>query len=190
MKYRHLMIILIGTSFLLGACRKGMVEDGRIKPLEESHFFPNGMTARSPVDGTIPRDGSIGDSAYFQGEANGRLVTGFPRPFTKDLVERGQERFDIYCAACHSRTGDGNGMIVQRGFPAPPTYHQQRLREAPPGYYFGVITRGYGVMYSYADRVAPADRWAVIAYIRALQRSQDARWNDVPEAEMAQLQNQ
>ena len=172
---------------LLGGCRKGMVEDGHIKPLEESQYFPNRMTARPPVEETVPRDQLNENSAFFQGEIAGRLVTGFPMPLTNDLLARGRERFDVYCSACHGRTGMGNGMVVQRGFPAPPTYHQKRLRDAPPGYFFGVITRGYGVMYSYADRVNPADRWAIVAYIRALQRSQDARWNDVPEADKKEL---
>ncbi len=171
-------------------CRKGMVENGRVKPLESSEFFTNGMTARQPVDGTVPRGGLEADTAFYQGEINGHLVTGFPMPVTLDLLERGRERFDIYCSACHSRTGSGDGMIVQRGFPAPPTYHQERLRVVPPGYLFGVITKGYGVMYSYADRVPPSDRWAIAAYIRALQFSQDARWNDVPEPERNRLTNQ
>jgi len=184
MKLTTVVILLVG---LLCSCRKGMVEDGRIKPLEKSDYFSNGMTARPPVEGTVPRDQLDADSAYFQGEINGRLVTGFPMVLTTDILARGQERFDIYCSVCHSRTGEGNGMVVQRGFPQPPTYHQSRLRDAPPGYFFGVITRGYGVMYAYADRVKPSDRWAIVAYIRALQRSQDARWNDVPEAERNKL---
>jgi mono/diheme cytochrome c family protein len=95
-------------------------------------------------------------------------------------LERGRERFEIFCAVCHGRTGNGDGMIVQRGFPAPPTFHQERLRTVPPGYLFGVMTRGYGAMASYADRVSAADRWAIAAYIRALQLSQDARIDDVP----------
>ncbi|MCX6967151.1 MAG: cytochrome c [Verrucomicrobia bacterium] len=178
---------LLLVALLFCGCRKAMVEDGHIKPLEESHYFANGTTARTPVEGTVPRGQLQEDTAFYQGEIAGRLVTGFPMRITKELLTRGQERFDIYCAVCHGRTGAGNGMIVQRGFPAPPTYHQKRLRDAPPGYFFGVITRGYGVMYSYADRVPPADRWAITAYIRALQRSQDARWNDVPEAERKEL---
>ena len=180
--------MLLALLLVLAGCRKGMVEDGRIKPLEESHYFANGMTARPPVEGALARGQLEADGAFYQGETEGHLVTGFPVPITRELLERGRERFDIYCAACHGRTGEGNGMIVQRGFPAPPTYHQARLREAPPGYLFGVITRGYGVMYSYADRVPPSDRWAVAAYIRALQRSQSAGWNDVPEADRARLE--
>lgn len=177
------LALLVLGSLLIGGCRKAMVEDGRIKPLESSDFFANGTTARNPVEGSVPRDQFNADSAYFQGEVNGRLAMGFPMVVTEELLNRGQERFNIYCSTCHSRTGAGNGMIVQRGFPAPPTFHQKRLRDAPPGYFFGVITRGYGVMYSYSDRVNAADRWAIVGYIRALQRSQEAAQNDVPEAD-------
>lgn len=101
-------------------------------------------------------------------------------PVTLALLERGQERYRIYCTPCHSELGDGHGMIVQRGFPPPPSYHIDRLREAPVQYFYDVITNGYGVMYSYAERVQPADRWAIAAYIRALQRSQNAKLADVP----------
>ena len=104
------------------------------------------------------------------------------------MLERGQERFDIYCSPCHGRTGEGNGMIVQRGFPAPPSYHIERLRKAPVGHFFDVITQGYGVMYSYAQRVEPEDRWAIAAYIRALQLSQGAQLADLPVAERRQLE--
>ncbi|MGH7029622.1 MAG: c-type cytochrome [Stellaceae bacterium] len=109
-------------------------------------------------------------------------------PVTLALIERGQQRFNIYCAPCHSRTGDGHGMIVQRGFPAPPSYDIARLREAPVQHFYDVITHGYGVMYPYAERVAPVDRWAIVAYIRALQASSDARLADVPADKRAVLQ--
>ena len=111
-----------------------------------------------------------------------------PPPVSLALIERGQERFRIYCTPCHSELGDGNGMVVQRGFPAPPSYHIDRLRQAPPGHFYDVITNGHGAMYSFAQRVAPADRWAIIAYIRALQRSQDASAADLTPAEKAALQ--
>ena len=106
-----------------------------------------------------------------------------PPPVTLALLERGQERYRIYCTPCHSELGDGRGMIVQRGFPAPPSFHIDRLRAAPPQYFYDVITQGHGVMYAFADRVQPADRWAIAAYIRALQRSQHASLADVPPAE-------
>jgi mono/diheme cytochrome c family protein len=108
-------------------------------------------------------------------------------PVTVALLERGQQRFDIYCAPCHSRVGDGHGMIVQRGFPSPPSYYIARLREAPVQHFYDVITHGYGAMFPYADRVAPADRWAIVAYIRALQASADAKLADVPAEQRASL---
>ncbi|MBV8526463.1 MAG: cytochrome c [Acetobacteraceae bacterium] len=111
-----------------------------------------------------------------------------PPPLTLALLERGQERFRIYCTPCHSELGDGHGMIVQRGFPPPPSYHIERLREAPPQHFVDVITNGYGVMYSYADRVQPDDRWAIAAYIKALQRSQNARPEDLPSSQRLALQ--
>ncbi|MBV8889157.1 MAG: cytochrome c [Alphaproteobacteria bacterium] len=111
-----------------------------------------------------------------------------PPPLTMAMLHRGQERFDIYCAPCHSRTGEGNGMIVQRGFPNPPSYFIERLRQAPIQHFYDVITNGYGVMFSYAQRVAPQDRWAIVAYIRALQASTDATLADVPADQRSALQ--
>jgi len=170
-----------------------MQDDGRIKPLQESRFFADGSTARQPVAETVAR-GELAhqaDTVFFQGERNGHLVAAFPgrvAPITRATLARGRERFEIYCAVCHGRTGEGNGMIVQRGFPAPPSFHGERLRAAPPGYLFAVMTRGYGVMYPYADRVSASDRWAIAAYIRALQLSQNARLDDVPLEDRKELE--
>ena len=116
-------------------------------------------------------------------------MTKFPFPITKEVLLRGQERFDIYCAPCHGRTGYGDGMIVRRGFSAPPSYHEARLRKASVGHFFDVITNGFGAMYPYGDRITPEDRWAIIAYIRALQLSQDASLNDVPASKRATLKS-
>ncbi len=158
----------------LCACRRGMVDQPHLKPLAEDNFFANGSGSRPIPPHTVARGHLDEDDAFFTGKINGQLVTEFPTPVTSDLLSRGRERFDIYCAVCHSRIGDGDGMIVQRGFPRPPSLHEQRLRDAPIGHFFNVMTNGYGVMYSYAARVAPADRWAIAAYIRALQLSQHA----------------
>jgi mono/diheme cytochrome c family protein len=128
------------------------------------------------------------DSEYFEGKtADGKLVETVPQAVTHEQLQRGRERFDIYCSVCHGRTGDGKGMIVQRGFPAPPSYHTARLRTAPIGHFYDVITNGYGVMYSYAARVEPADRWAIAEYIRALQLAQNATVDDVPAGDRAEL---
>lgn len=181
------LVGLVWAALAVAGCRRGMEIDGRIKPLQESKFFPNGSTARQPREETVARGELHEDTFFYKGEVDGRLVVSFPKPVTLATLKRGRERFDIYCAVCHGRTGEGNGMVVERGFPAPPTYHQDRLRQAPVGYLFGVITRGYGVMYSYADRVSAEDRWAIVAYIRALQLSQNSTLGDVPSAQRKEL---
>jgi cytochrome c553 len=172
-------------------CRRDMFQQPYSKPLGSSDFFQdNHMASRPLLAHTIARGHLDADDAFYRGKLGTNLVEEFPMPITRDVLERGQERFDIYCSPCHGRTGDGNGMIVQRGFPAPPSYHIDRLRQAPVGHFFDVITQGYGMMYSYAERVPPADRWAIAAYIRALQRSHDAKLADVPPAERARLEAQ
>jgi mono/diheme cytochrome c family protein len=165
-------MLLIGSIAVLAlAACDNMANQPKRLPFEAYR----GEQARSgdavPVPGTVARD----DVAVPQ------------PPVTPALLARGQERFDIYCAPCHGRVGDGDGMIVERGFPAPPSYHIDRLRQAPSQHFYDVISNGYGAMYSYAARVAPEDRWAIVAYIRALQRSQDATLADVPANERSAL---
>jgi mono/diheme cytochrome c family protein len=128
------------------------------------------------------------DDRFFTGMANDVLVDVIPIPLTSELLERGRERFDIYCAVCHGRDGMGEGMIVRRGFPKPPSLHEARLRSAPVGHFYDVITQGYGVMYSYAARIQPSDRWAIVAYIRALQLSQNAALSDLAPIDRDKLQ--
>ena len=132
--------------------------------------------------------GAHENEAPYTGLTNGVLLANLPMQVTPELLQRGRERYDIYCAVCHGATGEGNGEIVQRGFPAPPTYHSERLRNAPIGHFYDVITSGYGVMYSYASRVEPNDRWAIAAYIRALQLSQHASAGDLPPNDQKQLE--
>jgi mono/diheme cytochrome c family protein len=127
---------------------------------------------------------------YTGKDANGRDSSELPVAVTKELLDRGRQRFDIYCATCHGYTGDGDGMIVQRGFLPPPSYHSDRLRQAPVGHFFDVISNGFGAMPSYADQVPVTDRWAIVAYIRALQLSQNAPLDDVPAAARAALDQQ
>jgi len=159
------------TPLALPGCRMEMTQQPRMDTYARTTAWPGGTTARPLPDGVVAR----GDLEHEAAMRNPPLVTAA-------LLARGQERFTIYCEPCHGATGEGNGTIVQRGFPRPPSYHTQRLRAAPAQHFFDVITRGYGVMYSYADRVAPADRWAIAAYIRALQLSHYATLADVPEA--------
>lgn len=164
----------------LPGCLDSMWNGSKLKPLEPSPVFLDARSSRNLPADTVARGHLITDSAFETGRANGLLVTTLPVPVTPQLIDRGQQRFNIYCSPCHGRTGSGDGMIVQRGFPTPPSYHIDRLRRAPVGHFFDVITNGYGVMYSYSDRVAVPDRWAIAAYIRVLQRSTSATIEDVP----------
>jgi mono/diheme cytochrome c family protein len=188
MKNVEQSLFFIFAMLLTAGCRQEMYDQARRDPLETSPFFNNKMSARPLQPGVVPRGHAQLDEALYTGMVGTNYVAEFPFPITKEILERGKERYDIYCSVCHGRTGEGNGMIVQRGFPQPPSYHIDRLRRAPVGHFYDVITRGYGVMYSYANRVDPADRWAIAAYIRVLQLSEDARLNDVPAEERAKLE--
>jgi mono/diheme cytochrome c family protein len=178
--------------FVLGlsmtGCRKGMIDQQHLKPLAEENFFSDGRGSRPPPPHTVARGQLRSDEQFYTGKIGDQLAATFPQPVTRPILDRGRERFDIYCAVCHGRTGEGNGVIVQRGFPAPPSLHEQRLRAAPVGHFFDVVTNGYGVMYSYASRIAPEDRWAIAAYIRALQLSQHATPLDADAAGAQQLE--
>lgn len=173
---------------LLTACRQDMYNQPRTKPLRANEFFANGQSARPVPPHTVARDAAPRTPEFTGKNADGTLVNALPIALDKGLLHRGRERFEIYCAVCHGYTGEGNGMIVQRGFPQPPSFHVERLRGAPIGHFYDVITNGYGVMYSYAARVEPHDRWAIAAYIRALQLSRHAAPGDVPPEARAQLQ--
>ena len=184
---RAFAVVLLALA--ASSCRQDMYNQPKYKPLAPSEFFEDGASARPLPPHTIARGHLDEDTAFFTGKLDdGTLAAAFPLPVTHDLLKRGQERYTIYCSVCHGAEGDGNGMIVQRGFPPPNSYHIDRLRNAPPGYIFSVITNGYGVMYSYASRVEPADRWAIVAYIRALQLSRHARIDDVPADQRMQLE--
>ncbi len=172
---------------LLSSCRLDMHVQPKYKPMDSSTFFDDGRSARPVVPGTVARGELRTDEAFYTGKVNGVEVNTFPFPITSQVLERGRERFSIYCTPCHDRAGEGHGMIVQRGFPAPPSYHIDRLRQAPVGHFFTVMTNGYGTMYSYASRISPRDRWAIAAYIRALQLSQDAKYSDLPEEDRRHL---
>ncbi len=205
---------LIALLLASGCDRLDMYDQPRYDPLAASSFFADGRSARPQVEGTIARGHLNADLPLVTGKDSGQLVSKIPdavwrdiydrnprrfqEPFEKvkptelrlALLERGHERFNIYCSVCHSRLGDGNGMIVQRGFRKPPSFHIERLRNAPDGHFFDVVTRGIGAMPSYASRIAVVDRWAIVAYIRALQLSENARIDDVPESERERLTRQ
>jgi hypothetical protein len=171
----------------LASCRSDMHVQPRYNPLDGSKFFDDGRSARPAVPDTVARGHLRIDDHLYQGIVNGKEAETFPFPITRAVLERGRERYNIYCTPCHGLTGEGRGMIVQRGFPQPPSYHTDRLREAPPGHFYNVITNGFGAMYSHAARIAPEDRWAIAAYIRVLQLSQHAAVTDVPEGERSKL---
>jgi len=164
----------------LAGCRQDMHDQPRFKPLAMSDFYADLRSARPPVEGAVAR-GQLHEDAYFYtGKIGNNPGDYLPFPATREVLERGQQRFNIYCAPCHSRLGDGNGMIVQRGFKQPPSYHIERLEKAPLGYFFDVMTNGFGAMPSYAAQIPERDRWAIVAYIRALQLSQHATQAEVP----------
>lgn len=162
---------------VLTGCHWDLWDQERYEALEQGDFWGEGETAsRDLVEGTVPYGGAKLDTAYFAGmDANDQFISSLPAQIdlTRDFLERGQQRFGIYCAPCHGDQGLGNGMITKRGFPAPPSYTDQRLLEVPIGYFFDVMTNGFGRMYSYKSRISVEDRWAIAAYVRVLQLSQN-----------------
>ncbi len=168
-------VLLAGCSF-----RLDMHVQPKIKPLRESDFWGDQRGSRPLVEGTVARGELREDTYFYTGKNGDQDGTVMPFPATKEVLERGQQRFNIYCSPCHGYLGDGNGMIVQRGFQRPPSYHESRLVNAPIGHFYDVISHGYGKMPDYAAQVAPRDRWMIAAYIRALQLSQHAPIADVP----------
>ncbi len=173
---------------LLMGCRQEMYDQPRYDPLQESAFFEDGRSARPLVPGTVPRGRLRDDAHLYTGMVDGVFADTFPFPITQGVLQRGMERYNIHCAPCHDRVGTGQGMVVRRGFTRPTSFHADRLRQAPPGFFFDAITAGFGVMPNYADQVAVRDRWAIVAYIRALQLSQRATLADVPVETQQQLQ--
>ena len=181
----------------LAGCERNMhdmYDQPRLDPGEASPLFADGRGDRPPPAGSVPMaagtlamtsSGRKGQELPAQWQAAEAATS--PPPITQALLARGQERFEIYCLPCHSPVGDGDGLVVRRGFPRPPSYHEQRLRDAPDRHFYDVISKGYGIMHSYADRVAPPDRWAIVAYIRALQLSQNAQAAQLPPALRARL---
>ena len=202
LKSKHLYLLLTVCCVLASGCgvRFDMQDQPRYKYYKKSDFFADKKASREPVEGTVARGQLHENKAFYTGkidnpnlnapvqtttDASGNtLVASFPNdieefpvPVTKELIDRGQDRFNIYCIVCHGPLGNGDGMIVRRGFPKPPTYHDDRLRNAPVGHFFDVMTNGWGKMNSYGYQIQPADRWAIVAYIRALQVSQNPEMN-------------
>ena len=170
------VLLLVGVA----GCRQKMANQARYDPLEASDFFADGMASRPRIAGTVAR-GELVTNPYFEtGKIGTELGDGFPFPVTAEVMDRGQERFNIYCAQCHGRLGDGQGMIPSRGYRRPPSFHTATLRAAKTGHLFDVMTNGFGAMPPYRTMIPTADRWAIAAYVRALQLSQGATMSDVP----------
>jgi hypothetical protein len=179
-----LLAVIFILPLLLAACSQKMRDQPKLNPDEASAFFSNGTSSQIPVPDTVPRGYVRDDVMLFTGkDAAGNDVSELPFPVTRQDLLRGQERFNIYCAPCHGRLGNGAGVVVQRGFLAPPTFHQDRLRNAPVGHFYDVITNGLPPMPSYANQIAPRDRWDIIAFIRALQLSQNESVSNLSPAE-------
>lgn len=183
-----------------GGCRQDMHDQLKYEPLEKSEFFDDGMSSRHPVKGTIARGQLQSDRHFFFGReplesppegpdygTTGELVATFPYPVDAAMMRRGRERFNIFCSPCHAQTGNGDGMIVQRGYREPPSLHSEKVKSAKVGHLYDVIRRGFGVMPAYATLISTEDRWAIVAYVRALQLSKSASLDDVPPAERAKL---
>jgi len=174
---------------LLPACRQQMADQGRYEPLQASTFFADHRSARPLMDGVIARGFLDADEFLYAGRVNGQPATTFPFPITAAVLARGRERYDIFCSPCHDYVGTGNGMAVRRGFRThPPSFHMDRLRDEPPGHFFDVITNGFGAMNDYAVQIKPRDRWAIVAYIRALQLSENAMLKDLPQQDRQELE--
>jgi len=184
---RGALVALAACLVLAGGCRQDMHNQPKYRGLRPSAFFADGSSARPLVDGTVARGTLREDEAFFTGKVNNAFVKELPFPVDEHVLDRGQERFNIYCTPCHGPTGAGNGMVVQRGFRQPSSFHIDRLRQADAGYVFDVITNGFGVMPDYRVQVPPRDRWMIVAYIRALQLSQRAAPTDVPGGDPANV---
>jgi mono/diheme cytochrome c family protein len=174
------------TSFFIG-CRQDMHDQPKYQPLEASDFFADGRASRPLPPGTVARSELNEDTHLYVGKSGNKFDETLPFALSQAVLARGQERFQIFCSPCHGRLGNGEGMVVRRGFRHPPSFHIDRLRQAPVGYYFDVITNGFGSMQDYSAQIPVKDRWAIIAYVRALQLSQHATLGDVPENDRKQL---
>jgi hypothetical protein len=185
---RPLSIALLAVPLL--ACRQEMYDQPKLTAFQRSSFFDDGRASRPKVPGTVARGELVLDEHLQTGRIDGELASTFPFPIDRAVLERGRERYGIFCTPCHDASGSGDGMVVRRGMKRPTSFHAERLRAAPPGHFFDVITNGFGAMFDYADRITPRDRWAIVAYVRALQASQSASLVDVPDAERARLEEE
>jgi mono/diheme cytochrome c family protein len=187
-KYLGFAAVIL-AAFALAGCRQDMQDQSKFIPLRPSNFFDDGRSERPLIEGTVARGHLNDDVALFTGMGpDGKPVDTFPFPVTAETMERGQQRYNVYCSPCHDRTGSGNGMIVRRGYKQPPAYNSDQVRQLANGNIFDVITRGFGAMPDYAAQIPTRDRWAIVAYVRALQASEAATIDDVPADQRAKLE--
>lgn len=190
MSVNKFALLVLGFCLLAAAgCAATMKVQPKYLPLSYSDFYPDHQASRNPAANTVARGMVFTDTALMTGMVNGQPVNEFPFPLTRADLQRGQTLFNGICAPCHDRAGTGNGVVVQRGFTKPPTFHADRLRNAPPGHFFDVITNGFGAMPTYGPILQVPDRWRIIGYIRALELSQNATTNDVPPDMRSQIQS-
>jgi len=187
MKLNHRLAAVVVAAAALSACRQDMHNTPVAQPLRESLFAKNVSTSRTPVEGTIARGTLQDDAAFFTGKDGAAAANALPFTLTADVLDRGEQRFNIYCTPCHGLSGQGDGMIVRRGYRQPPSFHVDRLQQAPIGHFYDVMTNGFGAMPDYRAQIAPRDRWAIAAYVRALQLSQHASAADIPADERQKL---
>jgi mono/diheme cytochrome c family protein len=178
---------IVACVLIVAGCRQDMHDSPRYEAFEASASYADNRASRTAPAGTVARGWLREDEALYTGKVNGQAVTTFPFAITRANLARGQQRFNIYCTPCHGRLGDGNGMVVQRGLRQAASFHQDRLRQETPGYFFDVITNGFGAMPDYATQVPVQDRWLIVAYVKALQLSQHASVDDVPADRRAEL---
>jgi hypothetical protein len=183
LKRDQLLLAAGACALLLAGCRQDMHDQPKFIPLRGSDFYTDNRSARPIVEGTVARGQLADDDLLETGKVGGQDSTEFPYAVTAEMLARGRERYDIFCSPCHDRTGRGVGMVVRRGYRQPPSFHIDRLRQAPVGHFFDVVSNGFGAMPDYRAQVPVRDRWAIVAYVRALQLSEHATLSDVPPAE-------
>jgi mono/diheme cytochrome c family protein len=188
LKTHSLIFVMLFGALVTSACRQDMQEQPKYKPLAPSKFFADGRSARPIPAHTIARDELNDNDSFHTGEINGAFLDTIPLPVNLQLLQRGHDRYNIFCSPCHGEVGDGLGMVARRGFQIPANLHTDRLRAVPPGYIYQVITNGYGAMPDHGDQIPVRDRWAIVAFVRALQLSHHATLADVPPPERQQLE--
>lgn len=185
---RHTLLLVLAAGLFGAGCRQDMHDQPKYEPLEASSFFPDGKSSRMVIDGTVARGSLVDDPVLLTGiTEDDRFAPDLPVELTPELLARGRNRYEAFCSACHGRAGNGQGMVVQRGFKHPKSFHEERLRLSDVGYFFNVMTNGFGEMSSYAVQLSAQDRWAVAAYIRALQLSQSAPASELDAEDLAQI---